>query len=382
MPAPVSTLPRPGVVLELPTHHRIPVSWLLEHGGESIRYRTLTELAPPGTASQEQLDAALAAIPDSKAAHAVAKKQKDTGVWGGNIMGLAPSAKDGIKEVGTVPQYRRLLQLGWPREGRPFRLADRVLFRLLSRDEDPALLFEYQKLAKADPAVEPWARGVIREGACAALAEAGHIEDPRLRGAAHKIASAISHFLRSPLAEKPFVRHGSQTALHPEAYPPSWYSVAMMAAMPNLQRERAGFTERLGAYLAHPAPKKPFVVQLGKKVARPTHLLLGDPIEADAKGHPKDLPLALHYIELMARIGALQYAPVATRVLARLLKDCDDNGVWHPKNLRSQPKVGNKIVHHTYPLVAEGKSLESKQADVTFRLALTAKALGWTLDYA
>lgn len=327
-----------------------------------------------------ELEAAQLAITESKAALLVAKKQKETGVWGGNVMGLGPSPKDGIKEAGTVSQYRRLLQLDWPSQGRPFRLADRVLFRLLSRDDDPALLFEYQKLAKAEPIAEPWARGVIREGACAALAEAGYLEDPRLRGAAHKIASAISQFLRSPLAAKPFVRAGALTVLHPEAYPPSWYSVAMMAAMPNLQRERAGFTERLGAYLAHPAPKKAFVVQIGKKVARPTHFLLGDPIEADAKGHPKDLPLALHYIELMARIGALQFAPHATKVLARLIKDCDEQGIWHPKNLRSQPKLINKIPRHAYPLVAEAKSQESKQVDVTFRVALIAKALGWQLE--
>lgn len=374
--------PRPGARLELPNHHRIPLTWLLEHGGASIRYRTLKELAPHGSTAPERLEELSVGIAESKAALAVVRKQKETGIWGGNIMGLAPSPKDGIKEPGTITQYRRLLQLEWPRQGRPFRLADRTLFRLLSRDEDPALLFEYQKLAKSEPIATEWARGVIREGACAALAEAGYLEDPRLRGAAHKIASAISHFLRSPLAEKPFVRAGSQSALHPEAYPPSWYSVAMMAAMPNLQRERAGFTERLGAYLAHPAPKKAFVVQVGRKVARPTHLLLGDPIEADAKGHPKDLPLSLYYIELMARIGALHFAPAATRVLSRLVKDCDERGVWHPKNLRSQPKVLNRAVQHAFPLAPEDKSIESKQVDVTFRLALIAKALGWQLEYA
>ena len=108
--------------------------------------------------------------------------------------------------------------------------------------------------------------------------------------------------------------------LHPEAHPPSWYSVAMLAAMPNLRRERAGFTERLGHYLAQPAPKKAFVIQVGKKTVKPQHLLLGDPIEADSKGIPKDIPLALHYIELLARMGALQWAPVATKVLGRLLQ--------------------------------------------------------------
>ncbi len=175
---------------------------------------------------------------------------------------------------------------------------------------------------------------------------------------------------------------GSQTALNPEAHPPTWYSVAMIAAMPIIQRERAGFTERLGHYLAQPAPKKAFIVAIGKKTVKPQHLLLGDPIEADSKGVPKDLPLALYFIELLARIGALHTAPGATRVLGRLLKDCDESGVWNPKGLRSMPKGANKITYHFFPLEAESKAAESRTVDVTFRLALIAKLLGWELAYS
>jgi hypothetical protein len=353
----------------------------LDNAGASIRYRTYRELAPEGYASPEVIQAAQLAIPESKTAQSVVKKQKDNGLWGGNMLGLAVVASQGIKDVGTIPQYRRLLQLEWPRATRPFKLADRVLFRLLSRDDDPTLLFEFQKTLKSDTEAERWARDIMREAASAALAEGGYGDDPRLRGAGHKIASAISQFLRSPLAEKPFAKSGKQIVLDPEAHPPSWYSVAMLAAMPNLQRERAGFTERLGHYLAQPEPKKAFVIQVGHKTVRPQHLILGDPIEADAKGLPKDLPLALHYIELLARMGALEWAPVATKVLGRLLKDCDESGVWRPKNLRSQPKAGNKITYHYYPLHLEAKSAEGKEVDVTFRLALIAKSLGWSLSY-
>ena len=123
------------------------------------------------------------------------------------------------------------------------------------------------------------------------------------------------------------------------------------------------------------------MIQVGKRTVKPQHLLLGDPIEADSKGLPKDIPLALHYIELLARMGALQWAPVATKVLGRLLKDCDETGVWHPKNLRSQPKAVNKITYHYYPLMADAKTTEGREVDVTFRLALIAKLLGWPLDY-
>ena len=123
------------------------------------------------------------------------------------------------------------------------------------------------------------------------------------------------------------------------------------------------------------------MVQVGKKSLKPTHLLLGDPIQADGKGQPKDVPLALHYIGLLARIGALPHAPVATKVLGRLLKDCDDNGVWTPKNLRTMPKAINHHTYHMYPLASETKSAESRQVDVTFRLALIARSLGWSLEY-
>ena len=373
--------PRPGATLDLPSEHRIPLTWLLQNAGPSIQYRTYRELAPPGFAPPEVVEAAHLAITESKTALAVIKKQKDNGIWGGNLLGLASVPAQGVKDVGTIPQYRRLLQLEWPRASRPFKLADRVLFRLLSRDEDPSLLFEFSKAVKADPEAEEWARGMMREAASAALAEAGYGEDPRLRGSGHRIASAISQFLRSPLAEKPFLRSGAQTVLHPEAYPPSWYSVAMLASMPNLQRERAGFTERLGHYLAQPAPKKTFVLEAGKKVVRPQHLILGDPIEADNKGLPKDLPLALHYIELLARMGALEWAPVATKVLARLLKDCDESGVWRPKNLRSLPKTVNKITYHYFPLHSDPKTAEGREVDVTFRLAVITKELGWSLTH-
>ena len=370
------------MLLDLPNFHRLPVGWLLEHGSESIRLRTRRELAyhayppPPEAFAPDET-----AVVESKPVQAITRKQKETGVWGNNLAFLAPSAKEGIKEVGTIPQYRRLLQLGYPRNGRPFKLADRILFRLLSRDEDPFLQFEFSKLYRDSEASGVWAREHMREAVSAALAEAGYLEDPRLRGAAHKIATSVSAFLRSPLAEKPFVRSGRKTILNPEAHPPTWYSVAMIAAMPNLQRERAGFTERLGQYLGMPAPKKAFVWQIGKRVLKPELLLLGDPIVADAKGSPKDIPLALHFIELLARINALHTNPVATRVLARLLAECDESGVWHPKALKAAPRAGHKITYHTYPLHPESKSLDSRQVDVTFRLALIARLLGWPVEY-
>ncbi len=370
-----------GATLDYATFHRVPLTWLLEHGNESVKLRVYQDLAHVGAATAETLEALAAAVLSAKPTQAIIKKQKDNGVWGGNLLALATSAKDGIKDIGTVAQHRRLVQLGVPRAARAFKLSERLLFRLLSRDEDSFLQFEFAKLAKEGQGALDWAREHMREAATAALSEAGFQEDPRIRGAGHRIASNVSQFLRSPLSEKPFVRIGAKSVLDPEAHPPTWYSVAMIAALPNLQRERAGFTERLGQYLAQPAPKKAFAVLAGKKSIKPDYLLLGDPIEADSKGNTKDIPLALYTIELLTRIGALHTAPVATKVLHRLLADCDGNGVWQPKGLKSQPKATNKATYHWYPLHPETKAVESRAVDVTFRLALIAKLLGWQLEY-
>lgn len=311
----------------------------------------------------------------------IAKKQKDNGTWGDNILGVDPARWKIADDVGTVSRYRRLVELGVPSAERPFRIADRVLYRLLSRDEAHELTFEFRKAAKSSPELTTWVRSAMREAAATALAQGGQVEDPRVRGAAHRIASDVSQFLRSELAEKPLIRRGSRTILHPEAHPPTIFSVAMVALMPNLQRERAGFVERLAAFLAKPAAKRDYVIVVGKKVVKPVFQLLGDPIQADGAGHPKDLALALHWIELLARLGTVQSSEMAVRVLARLLKECDDRGVWTPKSLRTLPKSPSKLAAFAFPLEADGKTPERRQADVTFRLALIAKLAGWQLEF-
>lgn len=311
----------------------------------------------------------------------ILNRQKPNGTWGDNILGLDPARWSILDNVGTVSQYRRLIELGIPREERAYRMAERVFFRLLSRDESPELLFEFKRAVKATPELAAWARDLMREGSTAALAHGGCVEDPRVRGAAHRIATEISQFLRSELAEKPFVKKGSRTVLHPEARPPTLLSVAMVAWMPNLQRERAGFVERLAAYLARPAPKKAWAIMVGKRIVKPWIHLLGDPIQADSAGRPKDLPLALHWIELLVRMGMLSTSPTAQKVLARLLSECDERGVWSPKKLRSIPRSPSKLVSFAFPLEADAKKPESRQADVTFRLALIAKLAGWKLQY-
>src|SRR5204863_512583 len=176
---------RGASTLELPTSHRFPLSWLLEAASPPLQYRAYAEVVRESDRDPERLAALRQAVVEYKVAQAIARKQKPTGLWGGNLLGPVASKAHGWSEPGTVYQYRRLIELGWPPTERPFRLADRLLFQLLSRIEpdDPdrgvaqraqELLIEYQKPAKSDAGLGGWAR---RLGAPLRSGAQGHISD-------------------------------------------------------------------------------------------------------------------------------------------------------------------------------------------------------------
>ncbi len=366
--------------MEIPSTHTVPLSWLYEAASLPIQYRTLTEVVPEPARDFERVATLRDELLHYKEALAIVRKQKDTGLWGGNLLAPAASKSMGWKEVGTIFQYRRLLELGWPADSRPFRFADRFLFRLLSRDDDPTLLVEFQRAAKGDPGLGLWARSMGAQGAAAALARGAHQDDPRLRGAAHRVASDISMYLRSDLAQKPFRKARGKTVLDPLTYPPTVFSIEVLAFMPAVQRERAGFLERLAAYFSVPTPRRSFFIQAGKKVFRPLFEVLGDPMHADAQGRVSDVAFAVYWLELLTRLGIVRQVPIAAKVLARLYSECDDQGIWSPAGLRVMPKSTNAVVSHYFPLEGPGKSPAQRQTDVTFRLALIARLLGIPLN--
>ena len=353
----------------------------MEHACPSIRYRVATDVMP-GILSPVELEELRLQIELQPAVKQIVKKQKDTGVWGGNFLGVSPNKTTGVKDVGTVPQYRRLIEMAVPKDSRPEKMASRVLFRMVSRDEDPKLLFEYGKLAAAELGAEPWIREILREAASAALAHGGHGDDPRVRGAAHKILNQVSAFVRSEMAENPFVKSGRAWVLNPLAYPPTVFSLSLLSFLPAVQRERAGLVERLGTYLSIQPPKKTFTVSIGKKAYKPNFLLLGDPVHTAASGEPDDLPLALYWMETLARLGLLQTSTSLAKVWGRLTRETDKECIWHPKNLRAMPKGSSPWAYHMFPLESDFKKPESKQTDVTFRMALIARLAGWNLTHS
>ncbi len=152
----------------------MPLSWLLEAASAPLQYRAYSEIVPEAERDPERLAALRDAVLHYKPAQAIARKQKHTGLWGGNLLAPAPSKTYGWTEPGTVYQYRRLIELGWPPFARPFREADRFLFQLLSRIEPD------------DPDRNP---GVLKQLAKATGGEARH--PPGGRGAATPIAIRI-----------------------------------------------------------------------------------------------------------------------------------------------------------------------------------------------
>ncbi len=369
------------VILELPSSHIVPISWLKANASPSICWRMARDVIPRDYVFEEEMDGLLDAVNNSKTVVQIAKKQRDSGLWARNMLELAASKTTGATGIGTIHQYRRLLELGVGPDHRTIRRSNRWLFRLLSRDNDPALFFENKKSAQTYEGVDIWFRGVLRQAATCALAHGGLDQDPRVRGSAHTIATDISRFLRDDMADDPLEKRGSKTVLKEGANPPTIFSVAMVSYLASFQKERAGFVDRLGQFLGRPAPKKSYCLQFGRKTFAPTYYILGEPLAADSAGHPKDLPFALHWLEVLARLGALEYSAVGTRILMRLLKECDE-GVWNPPKLpRNFSPSPSKLGSFYYPIEESAGSSKQRRTDVTFRLALIAKHLGWELEF-
>jgi hypothetical protein len=276
--------------------------------------------------------------------------------------------------VGTISAVRRLLEYGWDRESPPLIHARRILFRLLAEDEDPAYLFEFAPRGKPDSETVRYGRGILREAAAAALAQAGYESDPRLRGAARRIMERTDSYLRSPLAQKPFVRSGNQHVLAPESAPPSVYSLIMWAYMPLFRSEHYDIMDRLYTHLSQPQPRSSPAALVGKRIVPVPHVVLGDPLPhrnaADA-----DVPSALFWLELFARLGFLRRNEGWTRLFERFLDDRDSSGIWHPPRRTATLKTSNPVVWPSFPLEPHSAG-EELSIDVTFRLGLIARHTG------
>jgi len=350
-----------------------PLGWLLERAAGPIAFRSATEVA----ALQGDLADAVSALRfAAPTAVQIAITQGLDGTWHGRMLSLPRSLRHGAAGVGTIPAVRRLLECGWDRDTPPLVQARRALFRLLAEDEDPRFLYELNETAKGETRVRR-GRQILREAAAAALAQAGYEADPRLRGAARRIIERNDAYLESALSDKPWVRIGNRHVLDSHAAPPSIHSLTMLAHMPIFRSEHYPEMERLYAYLSQPKPAQEAVQLYGKEVFAQPHLVMGDLLH-NRNVVDQDVPFALMWLETMARLGYLKRNETWLRMFERLVSDRARDGVWHPHKGTSAPATDNPFVWPMFPL-EEHLEGDARWSDVTFRIGVIARLLGWQI---
>lgn len=306
--------------------------------------------------------------------------QGGDGSWGDAILTIPDPEVGGFKGVGTVPAFRRLLEYGWDRESPPLMRARRVLFRLLAEDNDRDQLYEFAKEAGDDPDLIHRSRSILREAAAAALAQAGYEGDPRLRGAARRILARVDDYLASPLAAKPWIRVGNRLVLSPDACPPSIHVIAMVAHMPLFRSENHEPISRLLAHISQPAPRQDTCQLLGKSVVPQPHLVMGDPL-GTRQAAEADVPFAMTWLELVARLQYLRRHDAWMQVFDRFVADRDRELVWRQRRSGGRPREANPESWPAFTLGAEG-SESDRNWDVTLRIGIIARLLGRTIEFA
>lgn len=368
--APPSPPPPPSPVT-------FPLDWLLANAAAPIQYRSLTEV---GRLTPEEAQQVSALPFTHRPALLLATQQGPDGTWGGGMLGIPSARAEHFEGIGTIPAVRRLIEYGWHRDTPPLLHARRALFRLLAEDQDPAFLYELGGKHAPDEESVRYGRALLREAAAATLAQAGYEGDPRLRGAARRIVVRMADYLRSPLAQKPFIRQGNQHLLAAEAAPPSIHTVMMLAYMPLFRAEHHREMDALYVHLTQAQPRQEAVQLVAGRPSPVPHLILGDPLP-HRNAADNDVPFALFWLELMARLGFLKRNENWSKLFERLLDDRDRAGVWHPRKGTAVARSSNPYVWPTYPLEAQLAG-EERWTDVTFRLGLIARLAGRPIEIA
>jgi hypothetical protein len=350
---------------------------LLDHASAPIQYRAITDVVRASGAAPPKLESLIYGF---KPALEIALTQRPDATWSGTML-TVPSAKAVLYEgLGTIHAVRRLLEYGWAREAPPIEAARRLLFRLLAEDEDPALAFELAPKPTKVPDTDGIrrARQIVREAAAMVLAQAGYEADPRLRGAAQRMLARIGTYLKSPLALKPWVRVGNKQVLSADAAPPSVYALWMFAFMPHFRHEHHEHFELMAKHLQQPLPRQEPVQLVGDKLVEQPHLVLGDEL-SNKNAADSDVPKAVAWLELMARLGYLKKVEHWGKLYERFLADRDADGVWHPHKGSAAPKGHDPHTWALFPLQGAGDP-DAKWTDVTFRLGLIGRLIGRPID--
>jgi hypothetical protein len=348
-----------------------PLGFLLEKASAPIQYRAVKEVGGLSLAGIANADALPLTF---RPAVMLALSQATDGTWNNAMLAIPPQRSDDMRGVGTISAFTRLLEYGWDKDSPPLLRARRILFRLLAEDEDPAFLFEFAQKNKMEAEQVGNARHILREAAAAALAHAGYEADPRLRGAAQRILDRTLSFINGPAARKPWIRSGNKQVLPPEVHPPSFHTLVMLAHMPQFRSEHHAGIDRLYHYIAQPLPRQESAQLIGTRVIAQPQYVLGDMLP-HKNAVDADVPWALVWLEVMARLGYLKRNDNWVRLYDRFLDDMDDSGVWHPHKGMAAPRSSNPLVWPYFPL-EQSVSGEERWTDVTFRVGLIGHLAG------
>ena len=296
-----------------------PLDWVLAHAAAPIQYRSLTEVARLTAEESQQVSA----LPFThRPALLLAVQQSVDGTWSGGMLGIPSSRAEHFEGIGTIPAVRRLIEYGWHKDTPPLAPCASCALPAACRGRGPGVPVRAGRQARAGRGVGARGRALLREAAAATLAQAGYEGDPRLRGAARRIVTRMADYLRSPLAQKPFVRQGNQHMLAAEAAPPSIYTVMMLAYMPLFRAEHTG--DGCAVHAPHAA-----AATTGSRAARAAARRRRCRISCSAirfriatRRTPMS-PFALFWLELMARLGFLKRNENWWKLFERFLDDRD-----------------------------------------------------------
>ncbi len=151
------------------------------------------------------------------------------------------------------------------------------------------------------------------------------------------------------LAQKPWIRVGNRQVLAPEAAPPTVSALTMLAHMPFFRSEYHEHIERLYTFLTQPLPRQESAQLVGGTITLQPHFVLGD-LLPHRNAVEADVPAALMWLELMARLGFLRRNENWTKMLDRFADDCDRTGVWHPHKGMAMPRSSSPFVWPMFPL--------------------------------
>jgi hypothetical protein len=172
---------------------------------------------------------------------------------------------------------------------------------------------------------------------------------------------------------------GNKQVLAAEAAPPSIYALSMLAHMPLFRNENHVALDRLFQFVSQPLPRQEAAQLYGSTVVEQPHLVLGDML-ANRNVADADVPFALSWLELMARLGFLRKNEGWSKLFERFLDDRDRDLVWHPHKGMAMPKSTNPFVWPSFPLEQMTHG-DERWTDVTFRLGLIARLSGRPLEF-